>query len=59
MYNVQNLNIQNLVLSLAERWMPHAILIEAETSGQQLVQDLKVSSDLAIVEIMPHNDKLT
>nr|WP_225416057.1 hypothetical protein [Wolbachia endosymbiont of Brugia malayi] len=56
---MQNLNIQNLVLSLAERWMPHAILIEAETSGQQLVQDLKVSSDLAIVEIMPHNDKLT
>nr|WP_246210125.1 phage terminase large subunit [Wolbachia endosymbiont of Atemnus politus] len=37
---------------------PHAILIEAETSGQQLVQELKANSDLPIIEIVPHDDKL-
>ena len=46
-------------LSLAERWNPHAILVEAKTSGQQLLQELKVNSNLPIIAIVPHNDKLT
>ena len=46
-------------LFLAERWKPHAILVEAKASGQQLVQELKVSSDLPIIAIVSHNDKLT
>ncbi len=46
-------------MSLAARWTPHAILIEAKTSGQQLVQELKTNSDLPIIEIVPHDDKLT
>ncbi|WCR58535.1 phage terminase large subunit [Wolbachia endosymbiont of Ctenocephalides felis wCfeJ] len=51
--------LKEQVLLLAARWAPHAILIETKASGQQLVQELKVSSDLPIIEIMPHGDKLT
>ncbi len=51
--------LKEQVLSLAARWAPHAILIEAKTSGQQLIQELKANSDLPIIEIVPHNDKLT
>lgn len=51
--------LKEQVLSLKARWAPHAILIEAKTSGQQLVQELKANSDLPIIEIVPHNDKLT
>ncbi|WP_265016293.1 phage terminase large subunit [Wolbachia endosymbiont (group A) of Anoplius nigerrimus] len=51
--------LKEQVLSLAARWAPHAILIEAKTSGQQLIQDLKASSHLPIIEIVPHDDKLT
>ncbi|MDX5517990.1 MAG: phage terminase large subunit, partial [Wolbachia endosymbiont of Andrena agilissima] len=51
--------LKEQVLSLAARWTPHAILIEAKTSGQQLVQELKTNSDLPIIEIVPHDDKLT
>ncbi|MGL9688873.1 MAG: hypothetical protein ACR5K6_03920 [Wolbachia sp.] len=29
--------LKEQVLSLAARWTPHAVLIEAKTSGQQLV----------------------
>ncbi|NSM56285.1 phage terminase large subunit [Wolbachia endosymbiont of Atemnus politus] len=50
--------LKEQVLSLAARWSPHAILIEAKTSGQQLVQELKANSDLPIIEIVPHEDKL-
>ncbi|QOD37862.1 phage terminase large subunit [Candidatus Wolbachia massiliensis] len=51
--------LKEQVLSLAARWSPHAILIEAKTSGQQLVQELKATSDLPIIEIVPHEGKLT
>ncbi len=51
--------LKEQVFSLAARWTPHAILIEAKTSGQQLVQELKTNSDLPIIEIVPHDDKLT
>ncbi len=51
--------LKEQVLSLAARWSPHAILIEAKTSGQQLVQELKAASDLPVIEIMPHDGKLT
>ncbi|MDR1139062.1 MAG: terminase [Rickettsiales bacterium] len=50
--------LKEQVLSLAARWAPHAILIEAKTSGQQLVQELKANSDLPVIEIVPHDDKL-
>ncbi|WP_225247236.1 MULTISPECIES: phage terminase large subunit [Wolbachia] len=34
-------------------------LIEAKASGQQLVQELRKNSDLPIIQIVPHDDKLT
>ncbi|TVS84978.1 terminase, partial [Wolbachia pipientis] len=40
--------LKEQVLSLAARWKPHAILIEAKTSGQQLIQELKTNSDLPV-----------
>ncbi|WP_264374203.1 MULTISPECIES: phage terminase large subunit [unclassified Wolbachia] len=51
--------LKEQVLSLAARWSPHAILIEAKTSGQQLAQELKANSHLPIIEIVPHDGKLT
>ncbi|MFL3876772.1 hypothetical protein wTkk_000692 [Wolbachia endosymbiont of Trichogramma kaykai] len=51
--------LKEKVLSLAARWKPHAILIEAKASGQQLVQELRKNSDLPIIQIVPHDDKLT
>ncbi len=50
--------LKEQVLSLEARWEPHAILIEAKASGQQLIQELKISSDLPTTEVFPHNDKL-
>ncbi|QMV45811.1 phage terminase large subunit [Wolbachia pipientis] len=50
--------LKEQVLSLAARWKPHAILIEAKTSGQQLIQELKTNSDLPVIEIVPHSGKL-
>ncbi len=51
--------LKEQVLLLAAKWKPHAILIEAKASGQQLVQELKKNSDLPIIQIVPHDDKLT
>uniref|UniRef100_UPI0002374C86 phage terminase large subunit n=1 Tax=Wolbachia endosymbiont of Nasonia vitripennis TaxID=180837 RepID=UPI0002374C86 len=47
--------LKEQVLSLAARWKPHAILIEAKTSGQQLIQELKA---IPIIGIVPHGGKL-
>uniref|UniRef100_UPI00334055F8 phage terminase large subunit n=1 Tax=Wolbachia endosymbiont (group B) of Pilophorus perplexus TaxID=3066160 RepID=UPI00334055F8 len=47
--------LKEQVLSLAARWKPHAILIEAKTSGQQLIQELKT---IPVIEIVPHNSKI-
>ncbi|WCR52987.1 MAG: hypothetical protein PG981_000009 [Wolbachia endosymbiont of Ctenocephalides orientis wCori] len=52
-------NLKEQVLSLSSRWAPNAVLIEAKTSGQQLIQELKTNSDLPIIGIVPNNDKLT
>uniref|UniRef100_A0A3B0IV60 Terminase large subunit gp17-like C-terminal domain-containing protein n=1 Tax=Wolbachia endosymbiont of Aleurodicus dispersus TaxID=1288877 RepID=A0A3B0IV60_9RICK len=51
--------LKEKVLSLAAKWKPHAILIEAKASGQQLIQELRKKSDLPIIQIVPHDDKLT
>lgn len=56
---LEYLNLKKQFFSLAQRWNPHAILIEEKASGQQLIQEFKVSSDLPIISIIPRNDKLT
>ncbi len=51
--------LKEKALLLAQRWNPHAILIEEKASGQQLLQELKLCSSLPIIGVIPHNDKLT
>lgn len=47
------------VLRTAEKWNPHAILVEDKASGQSLLQDLKQASGLPLIPILPKQDKLT
>ncbi|GHM58616.1 MAG: hypothetical protein sL5_03510 [Candidatus Mesenet longicola] len=52
-------SLKQQVLFLAKRWRPHAILIEAKASGQQLIQELKAYSILPIIKIIPSANKIT
>ena len=44
--------------SLAERWKPHAVLIEDKASGISLLQDLRAHTRLPIVGVEPDGDKV-
>ena len=46
-------------ISLASKWKPRFILIEDKASGQSLVQDLKLETDLKIIPIKVTQDKIT
>ena len=50
--------LKRMVISLAERDNPHAILIEDKASGQSLIQDLRSSTSLNIIAIEPKGDKV-
>ncbi len=56
---LEYLNLKKQFFSFAQRWNPYAILIEEKASGQQLIQEFKLNSDLPIISIIPRNDKLT
>lgn len=43
----------------AEKWKPHALLIEDKASGQQLIQDLRNETTLPVIAIEPEGDKVT
>lgn len=45
--------------ALAERFKPHALLIEDKASGQQLIQDLRNETALPVIPIEPEGDKVT
>ncbi|MFP6730992.1 MAG: phage terminase large subunit [Alphaproteobacteria bacterium] len=45
--------------SLAEKWTPDAILIEDKASGQSLIQDLRAETNLPVIALRHHADKLT
>lgn len=51
--------LKRMVVAQAERFNPHAILIEDKASGQSLIQDLKRESGLPIIAVMPQGDKIT
>ncbi|MGE4043336.1 MAG: phage terminase large subunit [Acetobacteraceae bacterium] len=51
--------LKHTALNLAEKWMPGAVLIEDKASGQALIQDLRASSTLPVIAIMPLADKQT
>lgn len=52
-------DLKRKFLSAAEKWKPHAILVEDKASGQSLIQDLKRETTLPIIAQMPKDDKLT
>lgn len=47
------------VRAQAEKYRPHAVLIEDKASGQQLLQDLRAGSSLPLVARRPRADKVT
>lgn len=51
--------LKRLVLSQAEAFLPDAVLIEDKSSGQQLIQDLRLETKLPIIPVMPVQDKIT
>ena len=52
-------DLKNLVVKQAEAFGANAVLIEDKASGQQLLQDLKRSTTLPLIGIMPNKDKIT
>lgn len=52
-------DLKRLVVSQAEAFGVDAVLIEDKASGQQLLQDLKRSTQLPLIGIMPERDKVT
>jgi predicted phage terminase large subunit-like protein len=51
--------LKRVVASLAEQWMPNAILVEDKASGQSLLQELKISTALPIITVKVDSDKQT
>ena len=51
--------LKRAVIGLADKWNPHAIVIEDKSSGQSLIQDLRNETSLPIVAQMPTADKVT
>lgn len=51
--------LKRRVLEMAERFTPHAILVEDKASGQSLIQDLRREGSLPIIPCMPRGDKVT
>lgn len=46
-------DLKRMVVSIAAKWRPNAILIEDKGSGIQLIQDLKRETRLAVIAIDP------
>lgn len=51
--------LKRMVLALAERFQPHALLIEDKASGQSLLQDLRRETHLPLIPRLPKGDKIT
>jgi predicted phage terminase large subunit-like protein len=52
-------DLKKSLLLAAEKWHPHAILIEDKASGQSLLQDMKRETALPVIAIRPIQDKIT
>lgn len=51
--------LKHMVINLAEKWHPNAILVEDKASGQSLLQDVKRDTSIPLIPIMPKQDKIT
>ncbi len=52
-------DLKRTFYALAERFKPHAILIEDRASGQQLLQDARRENALPLIAVNPKGDKVT
>jgi predicted phage terminase large subunit-like protein len=52
-------DLKKSVYNLYTRCKPHAVLVEDKASGQQLIQDLRREGEIAVIGLMPKNDKVT
>jgi hypothetical protein len=50
-------DLKRMVMSLAAKWHPNAVLVEDKASGQSLIQELRASTRLAVVPARPTVDK--
>lgn len=50
--------LKRRMISHAAAFHPEAILLEDKASGQSLLQDLRVETDLPLIAVMPKGDKL-
>ncbi len=51
--------LKRLIISHAARFEAATVLMEDKASGQSLLQDLRQETDLALLAVMPSEDKLT
>lgn len=51
--------LKQAIVRLAERFRPHVVLLEDAGSGQSLLQDLRRESQLPLIGVRPHLDKVT
>lgn len=49
--------LREVVKQFAEKWQPHAIVIEDAAAGQSLLQDLKAHTNLPVVPFKPEGSK--
>ena len=47
------------VMRLYQQWQPAAVLVEDKASGQSLIQEIRTSTRLPVISILPESDKLT
>jgi predicted phage terminase large subunit-like protein len=51
-------DLKRMVISLAAKFKPNAILVEDKASGQSLIQELRTSTRLAVIPVRPTQDKV-
>lgn len=52
-------DLKRRMVQHAEKFTPHAVLIEDKASGQSLLQDLRRETALPVIAVQPVQDKLT
>jgi predicted phage terminase large subunit-like protein len=51
--------LKRLATSHAEKWKPHAVLVEDKASGQSLIQELRTGTKLFVVPVAKEQDKVS
>jgi predicted phage terminase large subunit-like protein len=50
--------LKRMLVGLADEWKPHSILVEDRASGQSLIQELQLGTNLPIIPVKVDSDKL-